>query len=435
MSLIDKIKENPITAVSVVLFIVVLIIIISMRSTPTPKTKEGFSFANIANISNISNDETFALSNLTEEDVENFENFENSQIESDIVENFPQPAPMNVMYSDANGNLATTTDLGVEYLTVTGNSAVSGNSDVKGNLSVKGDIAVTGPIQANNRINFIGKSGAKGISLDSSDTHLRFMNTDGKQQFVVHTGEYPQYSRTGISIGKWVDNTNYSISADKNINTDAQVNTMGRSNYPNGWGGGVRTFDLYGSGTLGWGDEKANLSTTIGGGNIWTAGKGQFGNLGTYNGEDNASAANQNGGLTSWWGIGFRNTLGNGSAALGHRSKSVEDNNGTSHVFDTRWGNTSMRGTLTADGDVKAGGTLRCSQICIGNTCIGEKELKYLTDGFFLKVDDSARNDNGTRWKANEPIHLWSDGVMRAHPEIASAFKLAPNTLRLPDRV
>ena len=36
----------------------------------------------------------------------------------DIVENFPQSTPMNVMYSDANGNLGTTTDLGLQNLTI-----------------------------------------------------------------------------------------------------------------------------------------------------------------------------------------------------------------------------------------------------------------------------------------------------------------------------
>jgi hypothetical protein len=165
----------------------------------------------------------------------------------------------------------------------------------------------------------------------------------------------------------------------------------------------------------------SNGNASVGG--VLSSNTGQFGNLGTYNGADNASAADQNAGLTSWWGIGFRNTLPAGSPA---RSASIDANNGTSHVFDTRTGNTSMRGTLTADGDVNAGGTLRCSQICIGNTCIGEKELKYLTNGFYLSVPDLRRNDDGERHKRNEKIHVWGDGVMRSHPWIASAIKLEP---------
>lgn len=252
---------------------------------------------------------------------------------NNIVENFPQSTPMNVMYSDANGNLGTTTDLGLQNLTV------------------------NGPMQANNRLNFVSTNGSKGISLDSSDTHLRFRSgTDDNQQFVVHSGELPQYSRTGISVGKW-DTTDASINANKNINTDAQVNTMGRKNYPAGWGGGVRTFDLYGSGTLGWGNDDANLSTTIGGGNIWTAGTAQIGNLGTYNGGDGANWGAQNGGLSSWWGIGLKNTLPASSGTNGNndRSGTVAANKGVSHYFDTRWGHTNMVGDLNAGGSLSTG--------------------------------------------------------------------------------
>lgn len=60
------------------------------------------------------------------------------------VENFPQSAPMNVMYSDSNGNLGTTTDLGIQYLTVNGDSMVTGNSAVTGNMTTNGNSVVNG---------------------------------------------------------------------------------------------------------------------------------------------------------------------------------------------------------------------------------------------------------------------------------------------------
>jgi hypothetical protein len=41
-----------------------------------------------------------------------------------IVENFPQSTPMNVMYSDASGNLGTTTDLGLQNLTISSDGAM-----------------------------------------------------------------------------------------------------------------------------------------------------------------------------------------------------------------------------------------------------------------------------------------------------------------------
>ncbi len=236
-NIMNILKKNPVAITAIVVFVVVgIVLIVKMRGS-----EEAFSASNIF-------DDTFNTSDDTSD---------TSDTSDTIVENFPQSTPMNVMYSDAAGNLATTTDLGLQNLTV------------------------NGPMQANNRLNFVATNGSKGISLDSSDTHLRFRSgTDDNQQFVVHSGELPQYSRTGISFGKW-DTTDASINANKNINTDAQVNTMGRKNYPAGWGGGVRTFDLYGSGTLGWGNDDAALSTTIAGGNIWTAGNLSSGSMNT----------------------------------------------------------------------------------------------------------------------------------------------------------
>lgn len=51
------------------------------------------------------------------------EAFSPSSSNEHIVENYPQPTPMNVMYSDANGNLATTSDLGLQNLTVKSDSS------------------------------------------------------------------------------------------------------------------------------------------------------------------------------------------------------------------------------------------------------------------------------------------------------------------------
>ena len=66
----------------------------------------------------------------------------------EIVENFPQSTPMNVMYSDSNGNLGTTTDLGLQNLTVKGESNLNGNvlsGDVFGGGSqVKTETIVAG---------------------------------------------------------------------------------------------------------------------------------------------------------------------------------------------------------------------------------------------------------------------------------------------------
>ena len=113
------VRKNPVTTGMVtfaVLSILIIVIVMMMEknNTPKPTTKEGFSFS-----------DTFSLSNMTDEDADHivgggYEENGYDYEKEEIVENFPQPAPMNVMYSDANGNLATTTDLGLQNLTIAG---------------------------------------------------------------------------------------------------------------------------------------------------------------------------------------------------------------------------------------------------------------------------------------------------------------------------
>ena len=66
------------------------------------------------------------------------EAFSPSSDNKDIVENYPQSTPMNVMYSDSNGNLGTTTDLGLQNLTVKTDSSFGGNIGVSGSATVGG---------------------------------------------------------------------------------------------------------------------------------------------------------------------------------------------------------------------------------------------------------------------------------------------------------
>jgi len=64
-----------------------------------------------------------------------------SDTSDNTIENFPQN-PMNIMYSDSNGNLSSSTDLTIQNLTVNGDSVVSGNSTVEGKTNLKGDVTV-----------------------------------------------------------------------------------------------------------------------------------------------------------------------------------------------------------------------------------------------------------------------------------------------------
>jgi len=102
--------------IMVVVLVIVAIIVYSIKKDD-PRLQENFSFAN---------DDTFELYNGV--GYQGYEGYEdkgyNENEENEIVENFPQPAPMNVMYSDANGNLATTTDLGLQNLTIAKDGAL-----------------------------------------------------------------------------------------------------------------------------------------------------------------------------------------------------------------------------------------------------------------------------------------------------------------------
>jgi hypothetical protein len=100
-NVMTTITKNPVVIIGIVVFVVVsIVLIVKMRGS-----EEAFSASNIF-------DDTFNTSDDT------FDTFNTSDTSDKIVENFTQSTPMNVMYSDAAGNLATTTDLGLQNLTI-----------------------------------------------------------------------------------------------------------------------------------------------------------------------------------------------------------------------------------------------------------------------------------------------------------------------------
>ena len=176
---ISFVKQNPmviggVAVVVLVLIIVVIIVLMSKKSSsngnnnatpnPTPKTKEGFSY------SNYDDNDILSLSNMTEEDaerlgMESYSSYSNSPSynsydSDDIIENFPQATPMNVMYSDVNGNLATTTDVGLQNLTVNGDSNLNGNILSRGCFGGAGTQLATDVVVAgkgyNGRLHLLG---------------------------------------------------------------------------------------------------------------------------------------------------------------------------------------------------------------------------------------------------------------------------------------
>lgn len=110
----------------------------------------------------------------------------------DVVENFPQLAPMNVMYSDTNGNLGTTTDLGVQYLTVAGDSSIGKSlivnsrnilnelDSIKAELaSTKADLSSTKTVLSNTNADLAAtKTDLASTKDDLSSTKTTLSNTN-----------------------------------------------------------------------------------------------------------------------------------------------------------------------------------------------------------------------------------------------------------------
>ena len=69
------------------------------------------------------------------------------------------------------------------------------------------------------------------------------------------------YNNSNMTVSNMTVTQNANING--NINNKGIIFTNGLGNLPGGWGGGLRTFDIYGHGTLGWGDENANITSYI----------------------------------------------------------------------------------------------------------------------------------------------------------------------------
>lgn len=69
------------------------------------------------------------------------------------------------------------------------------------------------------------------------------------------------YNSGNFQVDNMKVSKNLNVSGD--INLQGRIFTNGKTNLPNGWGGGLRVFDIYGDGTLGWGDENLNMNSYI----------------------------------------------------------------------------------------------------------------------------------------------------------------------------
>lgn len=132
--IINQLMKSPVAiGIAVVVCIVIIVVILRSRSenySDEEDIKETFeldlkNYNEKTEHNNTNNNNTNNTNNSdiisTFMNLPSIGTFEEVTRAGDIIENFPS-AEMNVMYSDANGNLATTRDLGLANLTVSGDS-------------------------------------------------------------------------------------------------------------------------------------------------------------------------------------------------------------------------------------------------------------------------------------------------------------------------
>lgn len=187
---------------------------------------------------------------------------------NEIREDFPQNSPMNVLYSDANGNLSSTNDLGLKNLTITQDGALllgnkfrfNASSDYYGNdewlrLSNAANTAIGGGFAAdklwsNNDTRTGTLTCANGLTAGSVATGdmtalslsrsegdwLRINNSGTCRKTALHgnlsvNGEYN--GNSGLSVGTWDDTNvgNGNIKATGNIK-GGSISTTGTLSIP-----------------------------------------------------------------------------------------------------------------------------------------------------------------------------------------------------------
>jgi hypothetical protein len=124
------------------------------------------------------------------------------------VENYPQVTPMNVMYSDSNGNLATTTDLGLQNLTVSSDSSFGGNVGITGKVAAS-SADVSGLVKVGGMIDTPSLNRNSGDWLRINDQGASVGQTAIYGGVSINdTREYKDdkgvvQSRGGLSVGDW----------------------------------------------------------------------------------------------------------------------------------------------------------------------------------------------------------------------------------------
>lgn len=151
-----------------------------------------------------------------------------------------------------SGTLRSTGDTGVG-----GNFSVGGNSTMNGSLQVNNTINSTSNITAAGNVsagNWVwaknGYGDTIGLGGDNAGNDYEIRLGTGKQ-LTIYSPNAPSYSTV--------------LSVNRNTAFEQRIATNGLdpNNLPAGWGGGVRTFDVYASATIAAGDSAGNIKSYI----------------------------------------------------------------------------------------------------------------------------------------------------------------------------
>ena len=161
----------------IIAVIVVMLSVIAMMFSKKDKKRDKKKGVKESFVDEIhrNDDGVFSLFNFSSGDVESNE---------EIVENFPQETPMNVIYTDTNGNLSNTSDLGLQNLTVNGEAKFGNNVNINGELSSQ---LSSFPGQ------FRATAGNYGTILRQDGVHFYILNTNAQDKMGSWNGLRPFY--------------------------------------------------------------------------------------------------------------------------------------------------------------------------------------------------------------------------------------------------
>jgi len=101
-------------------------------------------------------------------------------------ENFPSSSSLNLLYTDTNGNLGATSDVGIQNLTVASDSQINGNSTINGNATINGNETVSGTLSVSSIISSptINEINNSINTINTTLTSLQAQITDLKDNIV-----------------------------------------------------------------------------------------------------------------------------------------------------------------------------------------------------------------------------------------------------------